>query len=69
MHALMALTLKKLGGGQFDPIHFPPVVFQKNMFLEGERDSKSLLFVTFKITISYMFPENFIEVPQLIQEI
>ena len=63
MHALMALTLKKLDGGQFDLIHFPPVV------LEGERDSKSLLFVTFKITISYMFPENFIEVPQLIQEI
>ena len=68
MHALMALTLKKLDGGQFDPIHFPPVVFPKNVFLEGERDSKSLLFVTFKITISYMFPENFIEVPQLIQE-
>ena len=69
MHALMALTLKKLDGGQFDPIHSPPVVFPKNVFLEGERDSKSLLFVTFKITISYMFPENFIEVPQLIQEI
>ena len=45
MHALLVLTLKKLDGGQFDPIHFPPVVFLKNVFLEGERETVKACFL------------------------
>ena len=35
----------------------------------SERQGEPLLFGTFNIVISYTFPENFIEIPQVIQKI
>ena len=62
--ALMkALTLKRLGG-QFDPL---PLGFSKNV--SSKEWMKPWFFVTFNIIISHIFPENFIEIPQVVQKI
>ena len=62
------LTLKRLGseqgeGGQLDT----PLWFFKNcIFLtEGE----TLVFYDFYIIIRHIFPENFIEIPQVVQKL
>ena len=45
----------------------PPVVFPKMHLLE--RRWSPVLFVTFNIVISFIFPKIFIEVPQVVQKI
>ena len=56
------LSLKQLGWGQFDP----PWGFSKNV--SSKERVKCWFFVTFNI-ISHIIPENFIEIPQVIQKI
>ena len=56
------LTLKRLGG-QFNS----PCGFSKNVF--SKERVKPCFFVTFNIIISHTFPENFIEIPQVVQKI
>ena len=51
------LTLKRLGGGQFS----------KN--ISSKEKAKLCLFEAFNIIISHTFPENFIEINQVVQEI
>ena len=51
------------GGGQFDAL--PAVVFRKMCLLK--RGVKPWFFVM--NIISYIFPENFVEVPQVVQKI
>ena len=55
------LTLKRLGMGP------PPVVFRKLYLLNREWNHG--FFVTFKIIIRYIFSENFIEIPQVVQKL
>ena len=63
---LQRSTLKLLGesGGQFDP---PPCGFSKNV--SSKERVKPWFSVTFNIIISHTFPENFIEIPQVVQRI
>ena len=49
--------------GQFDT----PCGFSKNVLSKG--GVKPCFFVTFNIIISHIFPENFIEIPQVVQKI
>ena len=58
----LMLTLKRLGG-QIDL----PCGFSKNVFSKGR--VTLWFFVTFNIIISHIFPENFIEIPQVVQKI
>ena len=44
-----------------------PVVFPKNV--SARERVKSCFFVTFNVIISYIFPKNFIEAPQVVQKI
>ena len=57
------LTLKQQGGGNLTP----PVVFPK-MYPSKER-LNPWFFMTINIIISHIFPENFIEIPQVVQKI
>ena len=57
-----SLTLKILGES-----FTPPVSYLKNVFLR-ER-VKPCFFVTFDITLSHIFLEDFIETPQVVQKI
>ena len=57
------LTLKRLGGVNL----IPPVFFPRICYLE--REWKPVFLVTFNIIISHIFPENFIEITQVIQKI
>ena len=57
------LTLKGLGGYQFDPF----CGFSKNISFKERM--KHWNFVTFIIIISYIFPENFIEIVLVVQKI
>ena len=59
---IFILTLKRLGG-QFDP----PCGFAKNV--SSKEQVKPWFFVTFNIIISYIFPENFIEITLVVQKI
>ena len=43
----------------------PPCGFSKNV----SSRVKPWFFVTFNITVGHIFPENFIEVPQVVQKI
>ena len=63
-HKLMEifLILKRLGG-QFDPF----CGFFKNV--SAKEMVNSWLFVTFNIIINHIIPENFIEIPQVVQKI
>ena len=54
------LNLKRLGG-QFDPAPLPCVSSKERV--------KSWFFMTFDIIISHIFPESFIETPQVVQKI
>ena len=56
------LTLKKLGVNLT-----PRCGFSKNV--SSRERVKPSFFVTFNIIISHIFPENFIEVTQLVQKI
>ena len=47
-------------GGQIDP----PCAFSKNVF--SKERVKPCFFVTFKIISKHIFPENFIEFPQVV---
>ena len=64
------LILKRLGWGQFDPHptpHPPPpnlCGFSKNV--SSKERMKPWLFVTFNIIVRHIFPENFIEIPQVV---
>ena len=44
-----------------------PCGFSKNV--SSKERVKSSLFVTFNVIISYIFPENFIKIPQVVQKI
>ena len=55
---------KTAGGGQFDP---PPCGFLKKV--SSRERVIPWFFVTFNIIISHIFPENFIEIPQVVQKI
>ena len=62
------LTLKKLGGGRRGQFDLPPPCgFSKN--ISSEEMVKFWFFVTFNIIIRQIFPENLIEVPQVVQKI
>ena len=61
---------KKVGVCQFDTP--TPLVFPKMCFLERERKrerEKSCLLFTFNIILSQVFPENFIAIPEVVQNI
>ena len=49
------LTLKRLGGGQFDNA--------------SSKESLKLVFLTYNIIINHIFPENFIEITEVVQKI
>ena len=51
-------------GGQFDPL---PCGFSKNV--SSKERVKPCLFVTFNIITSHIFPENFIQIPQVVQKL
>ena len=56
------LTLKRLGG--------PPTCgFFKNVSFRERERVKPWLFVTFNNIISQIFPENFIEIPEVVKKI
>ena len=59
------LTLKQQGG-QFKPPS-PPLWFFENVY--SKERVKPCLFATFNIIISHIFPENFTEIPQVVQKI
>ena len=59
----LTLTLKMLGD-EFDP---SPCGFSKNVFFRESMEP--CFFVTFNILITHIFPETFIEIPQLVQKI
>ena len=56
------LTLKRVGS-QFDP----PCGLSKNV--SSKERVRPRFFVTFNITISHIFRENFIEIPQVVQKL
>ena len=63
-----ALTLKLLGqGGQFAPPPPFPCGFSK--YVSSKERAKAWFFVTFDTIISHIFPETFIEIPQVVQNI
>ena len=51
------------GEGQFDP----PCGFSKNV--SSKERVKPWFFMTFKIILKHIFPESFIEFPQVVQKI
>ena len=57
------LTLKGLWGGGAIKLT-PPCRFSKNV--SSKDRVKPCILVTFNISISHIFPENFIEIPQII---
>ena len=59
---MLLLTLKQLGG-QFDSL----CGFLKNV--SSTEMVKPWFFVTFNIILKHIFPENFIEFPQVVQKI
>ena len=59
------LTLKSLVGGKFDLLLPLPVIFPK-IYLP-ERGWNCGFFVTINVIISHFFPENFIEIPEVVQ--
>ena len=62
-----ALTLKLLGqGGQFAP---PPSPCGFSKYISSKERAKACFFVTFDTIISHIFPETFIEIPQVVQNI
>ena len=64
---VLVLTLKRLregGGGQFDPL---PCGFSK--IVSSKDRVQPWFFVTFNIMLKHIFPENFIEFPQVVQKI
>ena len=66
LHHNVLLTLKKLGeGGNLTPPH--PCSFPKNA--SSKERVEAWLFVTFNIIITDIFPENFIDIPQVVQNI
>ena len=64
----MFLIEKRLGDQIDHPCSFSKNVFSRERERERER-VKPWCFVTFNIIISYVFPENFIEIPQVFQKI
>ena len=62
---MFPLTLKWLGrgGGQLDP----SLGFLKNV--SSKERVKPWFFVTFNILLKHIFPENFIEFPEVVQKI
>ena len=61
------LTITSLGvWGRGVQLNLPLWFFQNYIF---QRKGEALLFVTFYIIISHIFPENFIEIPELVQKI
>ena len=62
------LNTKAAGGGQFDlPAPLLPCGFSKNV--SSKERVKPCFFVTFNIIIRHIFPENFIEIPRVVQKI
>ena len=59
------LILKRLGGINLTPP--PPCGFSKNV--SSIERVKAWFFVTFNIILGYIFPENFLEFPQVVQKI
>ena len=52
------------GGGQFE---LPPCGFSKSV--SSKEREKPWFFVTFNIILRHIFPEKFIEFPQVVQKI
>ena len=61
---ILNLTLKRLGGSQIDPP--PPLPCSFSKIVSSKQRLKPWFFVTFKIIIRHVFPENFIEILQVI---
>ena len=59
-------TAGGLGGGQFDT-PTPPCGFSN--IVSSKLRVKPWFFVTFKIIIRHIFPEIFIEIPQVVQKL
>ena len=59
------LTLKRLGV-QFEP-HPLQCGFSKNV--SSRKRGEVCFFMTFNVIIIHFFPENFIEIPQVVQKI
>ena len=55
------------GGGGGVNLILPPCGFSKKV--SSEEAVKPWFFVTFNIIIRYIFPENFIEIPQVVQKL
>ena len=67
---LSSLMLKWLGWGGGGGVNLTPpplVVFRK--YVSSEERVKPWFFVTFNIILRHIFPENFIEFPQVVQKI
>ena len=62
-----SLTLKRLGEEVNLTAPCPPFVFFSKNVSSGER-AKHWFFVTFSNIISYIFPENLVEILQLVQK-
>ena len=66
--SLLKLTLKRLGGGGGREVQFDhPCGFSKNV--SSKETVKPWFFVTFNIIIRHIFPENFIEIPLVVQRL
>ena len=61
------LNPKAAGGRQLDPPPSPQCGFSKNISSKGR--VKPWFILTFNIIISHIFPEIFIEIPQVVQKI
>ena len=62
------LTLKRLGGGGWEGSIWPrPCGFSK--IVSSKEGVKPCFFVTFNIILKHIFPENFIDFPQVVQKI
>ena len=66
------LVSPKKSGGEFDPAPSPHCGFSKTVFSREiflEYFLKPCFFVVFNIFIRHIFPENFIEIPQVVWKI
>ena len=66
LHHNVLLTLKKLGGARWAPPPPHPCSFPKNV--SSKERVEAWLFLTFNIIITDIFPENFIDIPQIVQK-
>ena len=70
LHNAQTLPLKRQGG-QFDhpPSPLPPFLCGSSKNVSSKERVKPWFFVIFNIILRHIFPENFIEFPQVVQKI